>query len=378
MMNKLGLFVPVVLCLSLLSFAQEVLEAEGTGLGANRDEALLAAKRDAVEKGVGTMLLSQTEIENFMVKRDNILTNTQGYVKSFEIISEMPTADNLIQMHIKAVLARSAIHKDLAAALILIESMNKPKVMVIVQENNVGNEEPTNQAAEIALIGFLKDPYGFEVVDPSMVQSIKASQQKMAQVAGNAAEAAAIGSRFGAEVVVTGQAVSRVAEGMSKNLGGMVSVQCDVSLRAVNCATGRVVGTANGHAAKVHIAPTTAGNQGITKAAQKAGAKLLDNIMKDWSGQLNNGIPLSVSIKGVPNFRIRNGVLSALKGVAGVTSVRERNWDGQSKLLQTDIQYKGNANGFCTKIDGYKLSTGGSLSVGGIEGNRVRLVAQVM
>jgi len=39
--------------------------AEGSGEGANAEEALIAAKRNAIEKGIGTILLSQTEIENF-------------------------------------------------------------------------------------------------------------------------------------------------------------------------------------------------------------------------------------------------------------------------------------------------------------------------
>ncbi|MBD3320808.1 MAG: hypothetical protein GF350_06915 [Chitinivibrionales bacterium] len=257
--------------------------------------------------------------------------------------------------------------------------MSKPRVMVIVAENNVGNDEPTNKAAETALIGFLRDPYDFDCVDPEVIASIRSSKQKMAELSGDATAAAAIGSRYGAEVVIMGNAVGRKAEGMSQNLGGMVSVQADVTLKAINCTTGRIIGTADAHAAKVHISPNTAGTQAIGKAAEKAGKKLLDAIMKEWQNQLNNGIPLTVDIKEVASFKDRKNVLFTLKGIAGVSAVRERNWDSQSKVLSVSVQYKGNANGFCERADGHKMkSGGGSLAVTGLSGMQVTLALQVM
>ncbi|MBD3344533.1 MAG: hypothetical protein GF401_05680 [Chitinivibrionales bacterium] len=373
-------------CVALLAllagfcFAQEEnVIAEGFGQGVNRQEALMAAKRNAVEKGIGMILLSQTEVENFQLKRDQIITKTIGAVKDYVIISETKSPDNLFEIQIKATLSRSTMHKDLASFHILIESMNKPRVMVVIDENNVGNDEPTNKAAETALIGFLRDPYEFELVDPEVVASIRSSKEKMVSLSGDAKAAAALGSRYGAEVVIMGNAVGRKAEGMSKSLGGMVSVQADVTLKAINCATGRIIGTAGGHAAKVHISPNTAGTQAIAKATEKAGNKLLDVIMKEWQNQLNNGIPLTIDIKEVASFRDRKAVLSTLQAITGITAVRERNWDSQSKVLSINVQYKGNANGFCERVDGYKMSSGGgSLAVTGLNGMQVTLALQVM
>ena len=116
--------------------AQDNFIAEGTGLGANRDEALMGAKRDAIEKGIGMVLLSQSEIENFQLKRDIVVTKTIGAVSKYDIISESRTSDGLIEIKIKAQLSKSAMRQDLAAFNILIESMDKPRVMVLIDENN--------------------------------------------------------------------------------------------------------------------------------------------------------------------------------------------------------------------------------------------------
>lgn len=353
--------------------------AQGIGVGSNRAEALINAKRDAIEKGIGQILLSQTEVENFMVKKDQIITKTMGSVKSYEVISEKKTPDNYVEITIKAVLSRSAMREDLAAFQILIESMNKPRVMVIVAENNVGSEEPSNKAAETAIIKFLRDPYEFELVDPQVTATIRASRQKMAELNGNPAEAAAIGSQYGAEVVIIGSAVSREAKQLTASLGGMLSVQADVSLKAINCTTARIIGAANGHGARVHISPNTAGTMAIGIAANKAIKDLLDVIVKEWQSQLNNGMPISVSIKGVTTFSKKKNILLTFSGVSAIAATRERSWDGTSGLLTLDIQYKGNLDGFASKMDGFKLkSGGGSLAVTGTSGAAITLVLQAM
>jgi hypothetical protein len=360
-------------------FAEDAFTAEGMGTGGNRDEALMAAKRDAIEKGIGMVLLSQSEIENFQLKRDIVVTKTVGTVTNYQIISETRASDGLIEIKIKAQLSRSAMRQDLAAFNILIESMDKPRVMVLIDENNIGSNEPTNQAAETAILKFLKNPYGFELVDANISASIRSSKQKMAELNGDLKAAAAIGSKYGAEVLITGSAISRKAEGISQNLGGMVSVQADVTLKAINCGTGRIIGSDGGHAAKVHVSPQTAGTQAIDKAATKAMGKLLDAIIKDWQSQLNNGLAITVTVSDVKSFRQKKNVITTINGLSGVTTVHERSWDATSAQLLLNVVYKGNSDGFCTKIDGYKMASGGgSLAVTGVNGQNVTLSAQAL
>lgn len=364
-----------LLTLSLFAQTSEDLTVEGVGIGVGHDEALLAAKRDAIEKGIGMVLLSQTETENFMVKRDMVISKTVGAVKEYIIISEKKVSDGTVEMTIKATISRVAMKEDLAAFQILIESMDKPRVMVLVSEENVGANEPTNQAAENAIITYLRTPYEFDCIDPSVAAQIKASKQKMAEIANDPATAAAIGVQNGAEVLITGTAISRKAENLSQNLGGMVSVQADVTLKAINCATGRIISTASEHAAKVHLSPNTAGTQAIAKASEKAAGKLLDLIIKDWQGQANNGIPLSITVKGVGAFGQKCSVLKTLRALSGVSAIRERDWNAQSAMLILDVQYKGNTEGFCTKADGKALDGAGKLSVTAVNGQQVTLNA---
>jgi len=266
---------------------------------------------------------------------------------------------------------------DLAAFHILIESMDKPRVMVLIQENNVGNEEPTNNAAETAIIRFLRDPYEFEIVDPAISADIRKSQQKMAALEGDAKAAAAIGSQYGAEVLLTGTAISREATALSQNLGGLVSVQGDVTLKAINCTSARVIATASGHGAQAHVAPNTAGTMALEKAAGKAAGELLDAIIKEWQNQLNNGVTVRLTIQSVGTYRLKGDIVQTLGAVGGVSAARERGWNADSKLLEMDVQYKGNVDGLCSKLDGFKLRSGtGSLAVTAVNGMAVTMRAE--
>ncbi len=134
------------------------------GLGLNKADALLQAKRSAVEKGIGTVLISQTEVENFEVKKDIILTKTTGAVKRYDILDEEKQSDGAYFVKIKAVVSLDSIKADLAALKILLESMDKPRMMVMIKEEG-GN------SAETAILDYLTEKE-FDLVDPAAVAAL--------------------------------------------------------------------------------------------------------------------------------------------------------------------------------------------------------------
>jgi hypothetical protein len=104
---------------------------------------------------------------------------------------------------------------------------------------------------------------------------------------------------------------------------------------------------------------------------------LLDAIITDWNNQVNNGMSLTVSVQGISTFRQKTAVIATLQSISGVSTVRERSWNSQGALLQADVQYKGNANGFCEKADSFKMSQGGgSILITGVNGNRIDMTVQ--
>ncbi|RYX98332.1 hypothetical protein EON78_05250, partial [bacterium] len=59
-------------------------ELEGSNKDAAQKKALSDAFRNAVEKGLGVYVKSQSEVQNFELKKDEILTRAEGYVTEHE------------------------------------------------------------------------------------------------------------------------------------------------------------------------------------------------------------------------------------------------------------------------------------------------------
>ena len=164
---------------------------------------------------------------------------------------------------------------------------------------------------------------------------------------------------------------------MASSLGGMHSVQADISLRAILCSNGHIIATGSGHAAKVHVSAETAGDQALAATAQKTGDTLIKKIIEDWNKQVNNGTSLVLTVKGVKTFKQKGAILAAVKAMSGVASVNERNWDGTSQVLVADVSYKGNPQGFCEKADGRAVAEGVTLAVAGQNGSDISMQIEV-
>lgn len=71
---------------------QEVYYIEVAGDGDNTQQARMNGFRLAVEQAIGTLISSETEVQNGRIIRDEIISYAAGFVDRFEIINEQATA----------------------------------------------------------------------------------------------------------------------------------------------------------------------------------------------------------------------------------------------------------------------------------------------
>jgi hypothetical protein len=175
--------------------------------------------------------------------------------------------------------------------------------------------------------------------------------------------------------VITGNAVSRVAEEVSRNLGGMKSCQADVSLKVISCATAAIITAKTEHAAAVHVSPVSGGAKAIAAATQKLlDRHLLEKIVASWQDAINNGISLRVIVSDVKSFKSAKAVIDGLPAAtSSVVKVTKRDWNQSTGVLELEVIYKGNSDGFCENVDGAKLGDGSALSVTGSSAGGARL-----
>jgi len=151
--------------------------------------------------------------------------------------------------------------------------------MVVIDENNVGTAEPNNSAAETAILQFLKDPYEFDLIDPKASAAIRFFRGEDGEHCGRCGRCGPprlAKRRRGDHHRQRGEQGSQEHEPEPRRHG--VGAGGRDRSAPSNCTTGSIIGTAQAHAAMVHISANTAGTQAITKASQKAIKDLLTEL----------------------------------------------------------------------------------------------------
>src|SRR5205814_2613330 len=108
---------------------------------AARQKAIDDALRGAVEMAAGTRVSSTTEMKDFQVKMDQVLTHAQGFVRRYEIVKEgMDGA--VVQVSVRAFIGTAELDKDLEAMGLLMARKGMPRTMVLIAEQNIGMAAP--------------------------------------------------------------------------------------------------------------------------------------------------------------------------------------------------------------------------------------------
>jgi len=309
--------------------------AEGVGVIVDnnsalaRDQAIKDALRIAVEQAVGTMVASETLVQNYEILRDQIYSKTNGYIQSYNVIGEK-TEGTLYRVTVLAMVAQGNLKNDLMALGLLMARKNMPRIMMMVAEQNVGTQYYSYwwgikaghvdlTVTENTLMEKLGQK-GFIVIDHAVKSnSIEISKPyKIESLANDAI--VSIGKLYEAEVVIYGKALAKLAGSVMGS--SMKSVQADVSLRAVNTDNGQVIASATNHAAAVHPSEVTAGTNALKIATESISDRLIEQIVNRWNQDLSGGGLIQLVISGVDSYnhlvRFKKKVQKQIRGVAGL------------------------------------------------------------
>ncbi len=345
------------------------------GTGADSRAALLDAKRAAVEAGAGVLIQSETEVRNFTVERDKILSRTMGAIRSFTVVSEKKTDDGVTEVTISAVVSLADINREMAALRILFETMEKPRVMVLVEENIGGGRSAVFQTE------FVKKllEYGFNMVDTATVAALMDRGDAVVRraLAGDLASAVMVGTQNGAEVIIIG----KVTASRGPEVYGMTSGQADVTLSAISCSTGQVLASGTAHGAAVHVNLDAALSDAFKKAAarimerKKEGkyfTSFFDTLVAAWQNMANNGQAIAVTVENVRDFKTASAVKSALENAGpDVVSVVQRSY--QKPRASFEVTWKGPADYLAQSLDGKELPGLGTLKVSALTAGAITL-----
>lgn len=210
--------------------------------------ALTNALREAVRKGAGVDILSESKVQNFTMEYDRVMTSSFGYIKSYQVISrKYYTKKQLYVVVVKAEVAKGSPKMDQVLALrMLVKRMKSPRVVIECSENIAGINQTGDSAITKMLLEEMAQKTGFEVFKKKTINARNQREAMRAKLLGDKLEAQV------KEAGITSTSDFKIIAKVSGQIGSMREpfpemkvrdVALGIDLQAVWTDTGEVVAT---------------------------------------------------------------------------------------------------------------------------------------
>lgn len=205
-----------------------------------------------------------------------------------------------------------------------------PRVMVIVDEKSLG----TIATAEVEAMAVKKlVAMNIPVVDQDMVRANIARSQQMLAAAGDNRGAAALGTQFGADIVVIGEAVAKPSARRISDTN-LRSYQAVATLRAVRTDNSATLAAASEDVTQVGLEDVSGSAKALRAAGEKALEALLPEMLAKWTpgnaaGDAANAFPhrVEITVGGVDQMWKLKAVRENLRGRSGeLRNVAQRSY----------------------------------------------------
>lgn len=298
-----------------------------------RDTAIDNALRTAVEEKVGVMIASSTEVENFQVKRDQILSESKGFINTYRIISEEKTGDTF-KVTIEADVSDGRLKGRMEALGIIMARMSKPRLMIIFSEN-----AQKDVVAEASMTKYFISQ-GFRLVTADTAKR-KKEYERFQATDTDRKEFSSIARRYGAEIIILAK-TDLTSKCFKMGDIEVCSHHVIVSGKVINGDTGEVIATDN-KSGKGEV-------KSITEEVAKDLAKeMKEQILERWSSDLTNMATVKLVVSGLNSYQDMIRFKDLLTtGVKGFKQSYQRSYvNGE---LDLDVEIKGNAQSLADDV----------------------------
>lgn len=277
-MLRVRLLLLMFIVIGVIAFAegatQEVV-VEGIGaivdgnIAKAKDEAEEDAKRKAVEKAVGLLIASETTVKNGALAEDNIYTETNGYVDTYQVTKE--TKDEFLYYTTMKAVVKTVSIGDIGNKLLFrgfIKKLGDPRIMVVIPEYYRGNKMGSS-TAETLITGQLVEA-GYKVVDQNQVKEIRDSEKLRKAAEGDILAATEIATQFGADILISGQVNGdAIPVILNDKDTGLISFTGVLNIKAIKADNGEIILTETQNIKKPGISAEQAEKLAVTDAVKK-------------------------------------------------------------------------------------------------------------
>ena len=314
----------------------------------SREEALESAFRDAVRQVSGVALTSETEVQNYALVRDEVLTKTEGFVKKYEITSEKRNG-NLYEVLLRTETSPQAFVDEVGASLqSLYRRVGRPRMLIAIQSGSRENQfRPVERILRKKLI-----KQGFILVD--LTRNVVHQRGALLAAA----------RKQGVELLFMGE--NRL--GKPQQRGGGYAYEATVGADVLRVDNGQVMASE----VALGYAKDASKSRAILAAFGDATEKLLQSVTGQvtyaWISEKQGGIRVEIEIRNIRLSMVDKARRTLANRVKGVKRVSQRSFANNKVVLEAFSTAP--ASKLATAINGLSVA-GGALLVNGMSANRV-------
>ena len=326
---KIILLITLLLAINVTAFAKTVTV---TGEGISAMQAENDAMRTAVEQAIGVLVDSKTLVENNAVLRDQIYTQSRGFITNYQIISRQQTASGW-RITIRAAVddqPNSKLMNELTRLGIIDVQLRDPRIAVAIPETHISHSIP-DPAGETAVIKALSDA-GFSNVTAVSIPGknpLHLTSGDLDQTARN----------FGVDIIIVGEAFSEDAGDPAQYLpgnqnSGLRACRARVEAKMYIAKTGQIIAADGKYGSGVDNLENIAAKKALTQAGKSIGEYFVGQI----TGLYTNRQDVKVIAYGSAFAKVKQ-VQDLLENARGVKGVNLSSYAGGKAIYS--VRYGG-------------------------------------
>ena len=299
--------------------------AAGTDAGAKK-AAVNAALRKAVEQGCGVFLASRSRTRDYKLIYDKIIADAVGYVKEYKV-GKVVTGDGKTTVTVTALVSTRRFRDNWASILHTIRQKENPRVIMIVSEGILFATTTTPTGSAEVVKGKLENFFlskKIKLMDRQTGKTVSTRDKQLAVMKDDAAELAALGARFRADVIIVGKATAKYSKTVNVSGTQMHQFVVTLNVRAVETDSAAVL-VSKTYGPQTHTTLQMGGgaDKGLAKLAEESAPKLLEALLEAWRGHVQVSRTIQLNISGM-NYKLFKTFDAKLSKIEGVQAVRMR------------------------------------------------------
>lgn len=309
-------FITVVWAYIVLGQASQAHDAEyyvvesAKGEGPNHQAALNAAMRDAIEKAVGVYVQSEAEVQNWQLKRDQIVTHTEAFITDYEIIDKYKSG-KVFTVVIKATVSNKKLLDSLQELQILQKQLDNPKILVYYDKSGE-QYEPRYTQQSINSINEYLVTYRYEVVDLGHIDELLREDRNLVEFeTGGKDLVFELARRMKADVYMTASVVLE----KTRQSGGRTYSKAKTTVKAFEASTAKLLATRTAYGPEQSFTRESTGlDAGIDMAVKEAMPYVIEQIQGYWKLAISKGTQFKLFVSGIA-FPDQVKFTDALRGI---------------------------------------------------------------